>query len=347
MDVSLFDYHLPPELIAQHPVEPRDHARLMVVDRERQSLAHHRFDDLPELLRPGDLLARNNSRVIPARLIGRREATGGAWEALFLQARPDGSWEVLMKTRGRPRPGESMVAERRGTAPCQFTVETALEGGRWLLRPRSEEPHLVLLDRLGQVPLPPYIRKGREGPGDREQYQTVYAQSPGSVAAPTAGLHFTEPLFQRLAERGVSRVDVTLHVGIGTFKPIETQRVEDYQIHSEYAEVTPEAANALNRQRDGGGRIIAVGTTTARILETAAGPDRRFQPFAGSTSIYITPGYAFRGVDALVTNFHLPRSSLLVLIGAFGGVDFLLHAYRVAVAEQYHFYSYGDAMLII
>lgn len=347
METSAFDFALPGDLIAQHPVEPRDSSRLMIVHRQSGKIEHGVFARLPEFLDPGDILVRNNTRVVPARLVGRREATGGKWEGLFLRELRDGFWEVLATTRGKPGPGERVVVEH-GRTEMRLTLVEKGEAGRWLVRPDSTEPAAAILERHGQVPLPPYIRKGQEGPGDRIHYQTVYAQIPGAVAAPTAGLHFTETLFARLRERGVGLVDATLHVGLGTFRPIEADRIEDHVLHAEWAELTPAAAELLNGRRARGKRIVAVGTTSARVLETAV--DRNtgaIRGFSGETALYLRPGHVFRGIDALVTNFHLPRSSLLVLVSAFAGVELAREAYGQAIAERYRFYSYGDAMLII
>ena len=342
MDTSAFDFNLPDHLIAQAAAEPRDRSRLMVIRRSSGTWEHRIFADLPDLLEPGDVLVRNNTRVIPARLVGRREATGGRWEGLYLRTLPDGSWEVLAKTRGHPSVGERVVVGQ-GLA---LTLQGRLGEGRWAVRPDSDEPPGRLLEAHGLVPLPPYIRKGVEAGGDRARYQTVYAEVPGSVAAPTAGLHFTPEVFDRLGRRRVGLVDVTLHVGIGTFRPIEAERIDDHVLHAESAELTPEAAETLNHRKAGGARIVAVGTTSTRVLE-AASRSGRFEPFRGETALYLKPGHAFRGVDALLTNFHLPRSSLLVLVSAFAGVDLIREAYREAVQLEYRFYSYGDAMLIL
>jgi S-adenosylmethionine:tRNA ribosyltransferase-isomerase len=348
LQTSAFDFLLPDELIAQHPAEPRDRSRRMVVDRRAGRWEHARFDELPGRLAPGDVLVRNNTRVIPARLIGHREATGGKWEGLFLRARPDadGAWEVLATTRGKPAPGECVIVGRG----LRLSLVARGEAGRWVVRPEGHEgvPAAALLERHGQVPLPPYIRKGREGPGDRLRYQTLYARVPGAVAAPTAGLHFTDEVFRRLAARGVDSVDCTLHVGLGTFRPIDAERIEDHALHAEWAELLPSAAATLNDCRGRGGRIVAIGTTSARVLETAAADGAgRLRGFAGETALYLRPGHAFRGLDALLTNFHLPRSSLLVLVSALAGVDLIRAAYAEAVRERYRFYSYGDAMLIL
>lgn len=350
METSAFDFVLPDDLVAQQPAEPRDESRLLVVHRDGGKMEHRTFRDLPELLAPGDVLARNDTRVVPARLIGRREATGGKWEGLFLRELPRDDangprWEILATTRGKPAAGETvLVGEGDG---LRLILLEKGDGGRWVVRPGSSEPAAALLARSGRVPLPPYIRKGQEGPGDRLRYQTLYARSPGAVAAPTAGLHFTAELFARLAERGVSTADLTLHVGLGTFRPIEAETIEDHVLHAEWGELSPSTALALNAARGRGGRVVAVGTTSARLLETASAGFDEIRPFAGETALYLRPGHAFRGLDALVTNFHLPRSSLLVLVSAFAGHELTRAAYAEAVRERYRFYSYGDAMLVL
>ncbi len=346
MRTTDFDFELPPELIAQQPVEPRDRSRLMVVRVGRGTWEHAGFADLPDLLRSGDVLVRNNSKVVPARLLGRRAATGGGWEGLFLHERPEpaGTWEILATTRGRPQVGELIAVDGGLT----LELVERLGGGRWIVRPEPPGPAVPLLEQYGHVPLPPYIRKGREEPGDRPRYQTTYAQVPGSVAAPTAGLHFTPELFERLEARGIGRQDVTLHVGIGTFRPIEAERIDEHTLHAERAELTPATAEALQAARAGGGRVVAVGTTAARTLETAAAAGGgTIAAFAGETAFYLRPGHTFRGLDVLITNFHLPRSSLIVLVSALAGVELTRAAYAAAIADGYRFYSYGDAMLIL
>jgi len=337
-----FDFHLPDELIAQRPVEPRDRSRLLVLRRREARWEHRTFADLPDLLDPRDVLVRNVTRVVPARLVGHREATGGAWEGLFLRDRPDGTWEILARTRGRPAEGESVIVGRG----LRLVLIARAAEGRWIVRADADDPATALLLEHGQVPLPPYIRKGYAEPGDRLRYQTVYAQTPGAVAAPTAGLHFTDAVFRRLAGRGIAWVDATLHVGLGTFRPIEAERIEDHALHAEWAELGAVAVETLRGRRAGGGRIVAIGTTSARTLETAAA-DGGLRPFAGETALYLKPGHEFRGLDALVTNFHLPRSSLLVLVSALAGIELVRAAYAEAIRERYRFYSYGDAMLIL
>ncbi|WP_165220461.1 tRNA preQ1(34) S-adenosylmethionine ribosyltransferase-isomerase QueA [Aquisphaera insulae] len=350
MLASEFDFDLPDELIAQHPAAAREHSRLMVVRRDGGRIEHHRFDELPALLGGGDILARNCTRVVPARLIGRREATGGKWEGLFLREIEGGGWEILATTRGRPAAGECVVIGEDGDRGLRLRLESRGDEGRWVVRPMpSSTPSsstLELLDRYGRIPLPPYIRKGRAGEEDRERYQTVFARSPGSVAAPTAGLHFSEGVFRDLAAKGISWVDLTLHVGIGTFRPMEAERIDDHVMHAEWAELTAHAALALNARRAAGGRVVAVGTTSARTLESAAAGGS-IAAFSGPTDLFIRPGHNFRGLDALITNFHLPRSSLLVLVSALAGVELIRAAYREAVARRYRFFSYGDAMLIV
>jgi S-adenosylmethionine:tRNA ribosyltransferase-isomerase len=338
-----WDYDLPPHLIAQNPPPERDQSRLLVVNRARQALAHHVFADLPQLLGPGDLLVLNDTRVLPARLLGRRARTGGKWEGLFLRQTDDGYWELLCQTRGRLAEGEVIEVD---PGPLRLDLVGRSPEGHWLARPSEPGSPAELLERCGQVPLPPYIRKGRAAAGDRERYQTVYARRGGAVAAPTAGLHFTPRLFERLDERGIGRTFVTLHVGLGTFQPIQADAVEEHRMHREWGELSAAAAEALATCRARGGRVVAVGTTSVRVLETvaASGPLR---PWSGETELFIYPPYTFRAVDALITNFHLPRSTLLLLVSAFAGIDLIRRAYRTAVEEQYRFYSYGDAMLIV
>jgi S-adenosylmethionine:tRNA ribosyltransferase-isomerase len=343
LPLDLLDYELPPERIAQFPVEPRDSARLLVVERGNPSLQDRHVRDLPELLRPGDLLVLNNTRVLPARLYGQRETTGGKWEGLFVGQVPDGGWELLCQTRGSPQLGESFVV---GEGQLRLRLERKTAEGSWLMRPDRDEPAVTLLERFGHVPLPPYIRGGKDEPGDSERYQTVFAQQPGSVAAPTAGLHFTEQLFQGLRERGIERAFVTLHVGIGTFKPIQHQDVAKHVMHAEMGELNPATADAILACKRRGGRVIAVGTTSVRVLESAAA-DGQAMTWHGATRLFIYPPYRFRCVDGLMTNFHLPRSSLLALVGALLGLPRLMEVYRHAIEREYRFYSYGDAMLIL
>ncbi|MBA4065088.1 MAG: tRNA preQ1(34) S-adenosylmethionine ribosyltransferase-isomerase QueA [Isosphaera sp.] len=341
MSDAFFDYHLPDHLVAQHPAARRDESRLLVVRRDTGALDHRTFRDLPDLLAPGDLLVLNDTRVLHARLVGRRERTGGKWEGLFLRAAGD-HWEMLAQTRGYPEAGTVFVTD----TGLRLTLRGRTADRHWLMEPDPAGPPAELLGRFGHVPLPPYIRKGRGGDADRERYQTVYADRAGSVAAPTAGLHFTPELFARLADRGVGTARVTLHVGLGTFAPVKVDDPEKHEIHREWCEVSEATADAVRAAKGRGGRVVAVGTTTVRTLETAAGPDG-VRPFSGETGLYVRPPFAFRVVDGLVTNFHLPRTTLLLLVGAFAGPEVLRAAYAEAVTRGYRFYSYGDAMLVL
>jgi S-adenosylmethionine:tRNA ribosyltransferase-isomerase len=343
MTQSLFDFDVPPDLIAQEPIEPRDQARLLVVHRENQALADRHFHDLPELLYPGDLLVLNDTRVMHARLLGRRVATGGKWEGLFLRAGPDGTWEMLCQTRGRLQPGEIVAVDPK---PLQLTLLAQLPGSQWQARPNLDGPAASILNEAGHVPLPPYIRKGAARPEDRDRYQTVFARRHGAVAAPTAGLHFTPALFERLEKRGVAWTFVTLHVGLGTFQPMQTDDPAQHVMHAEWGELPESAARAIERHKAVGGRIVAVGTTSVRVLESVAraGPVR---PWSGTTDLFIYPPYTFGVVDALITNFHFPKTTLLQLAAAFAGTALLEKAYRHAVDAGYRFFSYGDAMLIL
>jgi S-adenosylmethionine:tRNA ribosyltransferase-isomerase len=339
---AFFDFALPPGLIAQHPCERRDQARLIVVHRETGTLAHHTFADLPDLLAPGDLLILNDTRVVPARLLGKRDTTGGKWEGLFLRALTGGMWELLCQTRGRLTPGETILLD----SGLNLQLVEKTNEGHWLVRPGEADDAMLLLQRHGHVPLPPYIRKGKEQPGDRERYQTVFARQPGAVAAPTAGLHFTPEMLSRLKERAIQHAFVTLHVGLGTFQPVQANNFRTHTMHREWGNLPPGTATAIAACKARGGRVVAVGTTSVRVLETvaAAGP---LGAWSGETDLYIYPPFTFRAVDALVTNFHLPRSTLLLLVGAFTGVDLLRKAYITAIERYYRFFSYGDAMLIL
>jgi S-adenosylmethionine:tRNA ribosyltransferase-isomerase len=349
-----FDYDLPKHLIAQRPCPERDSARLMVVRRATQEIAHHQVRDLPHLLQAGDLLVLNDTRVLPARLYGRRERTGGKWEGLFLHHTAEGLWELLSQTRGRLAEGERIRIPRPDLLEAGLGGEDSLHivlvsktaEGHWLAKPDQPGPPEKLLQDYGHTPLPPYIRKGQDEPGDRERYQTVYAARPGAVAAPTAGLHFTPELLRQLGQRGVEQAYVTLHVGIGTFQPMQAENVAAHRMHREWGELSAPTAEMIRRCRSRGGRVAAVGTTSVRVLETAAtaGP---IQTWSGETDLFLYPPYQFRAVDVLLTNFHLPRSTLLVLVSAFAGVELVRRAYQAAVAEGYRFYSYGDAMLIL
>jgi S-adenosylmethionine:tRNA ribosyltransferase-isomerase len=349
-DLQEYDYDLPEHLIAQAPAEKRDRSRLLVVDRFGESFSDRFFFDLPRLLRPGDLLVVNNTRVVPARLFGRKES-GGRVEVLVLEhgepGRDPGSarW-CLVRSSKRPKVGHRMLFDRQMSA----LVEDVEEGG--LTRLAFQGPFLIdrFLQEFGAVPLPPYIRRSDENGGavpDRERYQTIFSRPRGSVAAPTAGLHFSEELLQRLADCGVNLVEVTLHVGYGTFKPVRTRDIRKHRIGEERYEIEAPAADAMNKARREGRRIIAVGTTVVRVLETVASQGWPLSAGKGRTDLLITPGHRFRAVDGLITNFHLPRSSLLFLVSAFAGIDRVRSAYGWAVQRAYRFYSYGDAMLIL
>jgi S-adenosylmethionine:tRNA ribosyltransferase-isomerase len=345
MDVSLFAYHLPPELIAQEPAAPRDSSRLLVVDRARAGWEDRRFRELPDLLKPGDCLVANESKVIPARLLGTREGNGQPVEILMLRPLTATRWEALVRPGRRCRVGARLVV---ADGLARATVVAEKERGLRVLDIEAERPVREMLDRHGLPPLPPYIaRHAAPMPEDRARYQTVYARHDGSVAAPTAGLHFTADLIQRLQCIGVETHYLTLHIGAATFRPLTGERVESHQIDPEAAEIPDDTARAVNRARAEGRRVIAVGTTTTRALEWAAHEGGPIRSGRGAADLYIYPGYAFKVVDGLITNFHLPRSSLLLLASALCGRELLLKAYAHAVAARYRFYSYGDAMLII
>ena len=353
MILSDFDYDLPEDLIAQHPPVTRGGSRLMVLGRERQTIEHCAFESLVRFIRPGDLLVVNDSKVVPARVEGRKE-TGGKVSILFLDEMPDGATCLIS---GRSiRPGTVLILPGDIPARVGDRVDNG-QGGVWLISARFPEGLFDYLDTWGRPPLPPYIkRKSDDDPGpDRDRYQTIYARDPGSAAAPTAGLHLTEQMMRRIEAAGGRFAAVTLHVGIGTFLPIRTEQIERHRMHAERYRIPPQTARAVNDARQSGARVIAVGTTTVRALEGAAagGADHTgegpgvLEPRQDTTSLFITPGFRFRVTDALVTNFHLPRSTLLVLVSAFAGRQFILDAYREAVKERYRFFSYGDAMLIV
>ncbi len=345
MDVALFDYELPPERIAQYPAEQRDASRLLVCDRAAGRWEDRAFGDLPDLLQGGDLLVLNDSRVIPARLLGRLEPGGAPVELLFLKALGPSRWETLARPGKRCRPGALIVF---GEGRVRARVVAAAGEGRRIVEVEGEGSVREILERYGVPPLPPYItRHQKPGQEDWERYQTVYATHDGSVAAPTAGLHFTPALLDRLRAKGIEIKTLTLHVGPGTFRPIRRSRVEEHLMEAEEATVSPSLAEAVNRAKGEGRRVIAVGTTTSRALESAADETGTVRPISGPTDLFIYPGYRFKVIDALLTNFHLPRSSLLLLVCALAGREFILGAYRHAVEAGYRFYSYGDAMLIL
>lgn len=346
-ELSNYDYELPASLIAQSPLPQRTDARLMVVDRRTQSLSHRHVRDLPELLAPGDCLVLNETRVAAARLVGRRKATGGRWEGLFLSVDSAANWQMLCKTRGKLAPGETIaLVDRVGADDIELQLLEKRTGGVWLARPCSAENAFELLERVGRVPLPHYIRGGEMSDSDRQRYQTVYARNWGSVAAPTAGLHFTGELLERLTANNVSQARLTLHVGVGTFRPVTAESLAEHAMHCEWGEIDAAAVERIRQCRAAGGRIVAVGTTSTRVLETAAASGE-LQVWSGETDLFIRPPYRFRAIDALLTNFHLPRSTLLVLVRSFGGDELIKRAYAEAIGESYRFYSYGDAMLIL
>ena len=336
-----FDYHLPEHLIAQHPAARRDESRLLVIDRGTAAIHHRTFRDLPELLDPRDLLVLNDTKVIPARLVGIREETGGRWEALFLNER-DGLWEMLAHTRGHPVSGTVFITD----SGLRMTLRGRTADHHWLMEAGEPGSPTEVLARHGHVPLPPYIRKGHDVKADRERYQTIFAERTGSVAAPTAGLHFTAQVIDRLATRGIETARVTLHVGLGTFAPMKVDDPTKHVIHSEWCEVRQPTVDAILAAKARGGRVVAVGTTTTRTLESAARPEG-LEPFRGETNLFIRPPFEFRVVDGLLTNFHLPRTTLLLLVAAFTGGELLARAYREAIEREYRFFSYGDAMLVL
>jgi S-adenosylmethionine:tRNA ribosyltransferase-isomerase len=344
MKTSDFDYHLPPELIAQTPVEPRDRSRLMVLNRSRSSVEHNHFSEITDYLRTGDVLVFNDSRVIPARIIGKKVDTGGGVELLLLRRLDTAVWEALVKPGKRVDIGTRLeITGDSDTGSLKVWAEiTGLkEEGVKVVRFSDEE----LLLRLGKVPLPPYIHTPL---GDTERYQTVYARTPGSAAAPTAGLHFTPQLLNQIKDKGVELLFVTLHIGLDTFRPVREEDPQNHPIHREYGILTQEVANGLSRAKREGRRIICAGTTTVRIVEQAAQSQASLiAPFEGWVSLLALPGYQFRLASAMITNFHLPRSTLLMLVAAFAGRDFIMRAYEEAIVRKYRFYSFGDAMLII
>ena len=339
MKKSDFAYDLPQELIAQTPLEQRGGSRLMCLDKTTGEIRHRIFRELPELLREGDCLVMNDSRVIPARLFGTRP-TGGSVEVVLLRDLGGGEWECLTRPGRKTPPGTEITF---GGGELTAVVTRAEADGNKVLRFRYEGIFLEILEKLGQMPLPPYIKEKLEDP---ERYQTVYARDPGSAAAPTAGLHFTRELLEEIENRGVKTCRVTLHVGLGTFRPVKEENIEDHPMHSEFCIVPEETAETVNRTHAEGGRVIAVGTTSCRTLESFAGSDGILRAGSGWTDIFIYPGYRFRTVDALITNFHLPESTLIMLVSALAGRENILNAYRRAVELRYRFFSFGDAMFI-
>lgn len=340
MKTSDFYYDLPPELIAQTPLDRRDGSRLLTLNKETGVTEHIHFFDLPKLLRKGDCLVLNDSRVLPARLLGHRDPTGGAVEVLLLIDRGDKVWECLVRPGRKIKPGTRLSF---GDGLLTADVLEEIEGGNRLIRFHYEGIFLELLERLGKMPLPPYIK---EELNDPERYQTVYSRAVGSAAAPTAGLHFTKELLAQVAAMGVDLAYVTLHVGLGTFRPVKEEDILDHEMHAEYCMISAETAEKINRAKQGGGRVICVGTTSCRTIESWAAEDGTMKESAGWTSIYIYPGYRFKVLDCLITNFHLPESTLVMLVSALAGREHILDAYAEAVREKYRFFSFGDAMFI-
>ena len=340
MKTSDFYYDLPQELIAQTPIEKRDTSRLLTLDRETGKTEHHHFYELIDMLRPGDCLVMNNSRVLPARLLGIREPSGGHVEVLLLRDMGNKCWECMTKPGRKTQPGQKLSF---GDGQLKAEVVESLDGGNKLVRFEYDGIFLEVLERLGNMPLPPYIRERLDDP---ERYQTVYSKEVGSAAAPTAGLHFTKEMLEKIERSGIKLAYLTLHVGIGTFRPVKVDDVNEHKMHSEYCVIPQETADILNETRKNDGRIVAVGTTTCRTLESFVNDDGTFIERSGWTDIFIYPGYCFKAIDALVTNFHLPESTLIMLVSAFAGKEQTLAAYAEAVCERYRFFSFGDAMFI-
>lgn len=342
MDVQQFDFELPERLIAQHPLEDRTASRLLVMNKRTGELAHRQFTQLIDYLNPGDVLVLNDSRVLPARLIGEKADTGANIEVLLLKSLGEDRWETLVKPGKRVKPGTEVVF---GNGQLRCVCEDVTETGGRIVRFHYEGIFYEILDQLGSMPLPPYIHAQLD---DQERYQTVYAKERGSAAAPTAGLHFTEAYLKRLEEKGVQIAYITLHVGLGTFRPVTADLVEEHVMHSEYYEIPQKTAEIVNAAKAEGRRVIAVGTTSCRTLETVGqAHDGKLAAESGWTDIFIYPGYRFRIIDGLLTNFHLPKSSLVMLVSALAGRDHIMNAYRAAVKEEYRFFSFGDAMLLI
>lgn len=341
MKVSDFDYYLPEELIAQDPLEKRSNSRLMVLDRQSGDVNHRHFYDIKEYLKPGDCLVINNTKVIPARLFGAKVPSGGKVEILLLKRHSDNVWECLVKPGKNARPGMEISF---GEGLLTGKITDIVEEGNRLIEFSYEGIFEEILDQLGQMPLPPYITHQLQ---DKNRYQTVYAKYDGSAAAPTAGLHFTNELLEEIKAMGVNVAEVTLHVGLGTFRPVKAEDVLDHHMHSEFYQITAEAAEMINKTKAEGGRVISVGTTSTRTLESAAEADGTLKEKSGWTEIFIYPGYEFKVIDGLITNFHLPQSTLIMLVSALAGRDNVLAAYETAVKEKYRFFSFGDAMLIL
>ncbi len=340
MKKSDFYFELPEELIAQTPLERRDASRLLHLDKETGEIEHRHFYELPEYLRPGDCLVLNDTRVLPARLLGCRRS-GGSVELVLLRDLGEGRWECLSRPGRKTKPGTELSF---GDDELTATVEAVAEGGNRIVQFHYEGIFLEVLERLGKMPLPPYIKAELQ---DSERYQTVYSRELGSAAAPTAGLHFTPELLKQISDMGVRVCYVTLHVGLGTFRPVKEEEIEDHEMHSEFCVIPPETAEIVNETKREGGRVIAVGTTSCRTLESFAEENGELKPGSRWTDIFIYPGYRFKCIDALITNFHLPESTLIMLVSALAGREHILHAYEVAVQEGYRFFSFGDSMLIL
>lgn len=341
-----YDYELPKELIAQHPLANREDARLMTIDRQMAAIDHRYIRDLDQLLNRGDCLVLNNTKVVPAKLVGYRTRTRGRWQGLFLEADESGHWRVLCKTRGKAQAGEKItLQDRHGTERMTVDLVARLDDGSWVIKPSAKGTPEEILEMVGRVPLPNYIRSGNMVDADLMNYQTVFAKKSGAVAAPTAGLHLTKLLLNRIIDAGVQIAQVTLHVGIGTFRPVTVDDLSNHKMHFERGSIDQKSVDLINQTRSLGGRVIAVGTTSVRVLETA-GANGDLSPWSGETELFIRPPYQFKTIDGLLTNFHLPRSTLLVMIRTFGGDELMQRAYAEAIEEKYRFFSYGDAMLI-
>lgn len=341
MRLKDFSYELPERLIAQNPAEKRDMSRLLVLNRKSDTLEHKHFKDITEYLESGDCLVVNNTRVLPARLLGEKEKTGGKIEFVLLKRIEKDTWEVILKPGRIAKPGSRFVF---GEGLLKAEVLEIGEEGNRIVRFFYDGVFEEVLDKVGIMPLPPYIHATLE---DKERYQTVYSKINGSAAAPTAGLHFTHEVFESLAQKGVKVVEVTLHVGLGTFRPVKTENILEHHMHKESYSIGPETCDIINRTKEMGKRVVAVGTTSVRVLETSSDESGKVMPGSGQTDIFIYPGYAFKVVDALITNFHLPESTLIMLVSALAGKDRIMHAYAEAIKEEYRFFSFGDAMLIL
>ena len=339
MKVTEFNYDLPEELIAQHPYDKRDEARLMVLDRENKTIENKIFKDVIDYLNPGDCLVINNTKVIPARLYGKKE-TGANVEFLLLNRIENDTWEAMVRPGRKLLPGTKVIF---GDGLLKATVQEILDGGNRKVEFEYDGIFNEILDEIGMMPLPPYIHESLE---DKDKYQTVYAKYEGSAAAPTAGLHFTPELLEKIKEKGIEIANVTLHVGIGTFRPVKEENIEDHDMHCEHYYIKKEDAEKINKAKRNGNKVVAVGTTSCRVLESIANNEGYVEETEGDTSIFIYPGYKFKCIDALITNFHLPESTLIMLVSALAGKDFILEAYNKAVSEKYKFFSFGDAMII-